>query len=254
MLPVLLSIPHGGVRQPEELRGSVRITDRDLFDDSDPFVIQIYDLGGKVRHVVKTDVARAFVDMNRSLQDMPPHKPDGLVKSATCYGMPIYNSGSEPDESARSLLIKRYYMPYHRDIQRSIREMDVQLCLDCHSMASLAPVVSPDGARHKRPAFCISNWDGRTSSGEMIGILADCVSESFSIDRKDIHVNDPFHGGYITRTYGNNPVPWIQIEMNRNMYVAPPWFDEDSLSVDAARLRELNGWFKDSLDLFFSRV
>ena len=251
---MLLSIPHGGTRQPEELCDHACISDRDLFDDSDPYVIQIYDLGERVQHVIKTDVARAFVDTNRSLQDMPPHKPDGLIKSATCYGMPIYHSGAEPDESLRSLLIKKYYMPYHRKIQRSIREMDIQLCLDCHSMAPLAPVVSPDEIRHRRPAFCISNWDGRTSSGDMISILADCISESFSIDRKDIHVNSPFHGGYITRTYGNNPVPWIQVEMNRSMYVAPPWFDEDTLLVDAAHLQDLNGWFGDSLNLFFSRV
>ena len=239
---------------PEELCDCVCITDRDLFDDSDPYVIQIYDLGRRVQHVVTSDVARTFVDLNRPLHDMPPHNPDGLIKSATCYKKPIYRPGTEPDESLRSLLIKRYYMPYHRQIQRSIREMDIQLCLDCHSMAPHAPDVSPDRTKHERPAFCLSNWDGRTSSDDMIHILADCISESFLIDRKEIHINSPFHGGHITRTYGNNPVPWIQVEMNRNMYAVPPWLDEDSLLVDAARLRKLNGWFGDSLDLFFSRV
>ncbi len=253
-LPALLSIPHGGTATPQELQGRLSITGKDLFDDSDPFVAEIYDLGEMVQHVVKADVARTFVDLNRSLHAMPPQNPDGLIKSATCHQRPIYRTGAEPDESLRSLLVQRYYMPYHREIQRSLRELDVQVCLDCHSMASHAPDVSPDGNKSGRPQFCISNWDGRTSSGEMIHLLADCISESFQVDRKDVSINSPFHGGHITRTYGNNPVPWIQIEMNRGMYLAPPWFDGDSLEMDQTRLQRLNGRFGECLELLFSRV
>ena len=43
-LPILLSIPHGGTQTPLELVGHLSITDRDLFDDSDPFVMELYDL------------------------------------------------------------------------------------------------------------------------------------------------------------------------------------------------------------------
>jgi formiminoglutamase len=93
-LPVLLSIPHGGTRKPEELEGHLSITNKDLFDDSDPFVTELYDLGDKVKRVIKTDIARAFVDLNRSLQDMPPQNPDGLIKSKTCYEKPIYIKGT----------------------------------------------------------------------------------------------------------------------------------------------------------------
>ena len=75
-LPVLLSIPHGGKEIPPELDDHVCITEKDLFDDSDPFVIEIYDLGEKVEGSIMTNVARAFVDLNRSLQDLPPQNPD----------------------------------------------------------------------------------------------------------------------------------------------------------------------------------
>ena len=91
-LPVLLSIPHGGTQRPPELDSHLSITDKDLFDDSDPFVIEIYDLGTKVERVIKTNIARAFVDLNRSLQDLPPQNPDGLIKSSTCYEKPIYKT------------------------------------------------------------------------------------------------------------------------------------------------------------------
>jgi formiminoglutamase len=76
-------------------------------------------------------------------------------------------------------------------------------------MASYAPNISPDGNKKKRSLFCLSNQDGKTSSKEMIILLADCIAESFEIDKSEIKLNDPFHGGYITKTYGNNPIPWI---------------------------------------------
>jgi len=246
-LPILLSIPHGGIKKPIELDGHLSITNKDLFDDSDPFVIELYDLGDKVERVIKTTIARAFVDLNRSLQDMPPNNPDGLIKSSTCYQKPIYTTGKEPDDPLRDLLIELYYLPYHRNIQKSLKELDLQLCLDCHSMASTAPFLSPDKNNSKRPMFCLSNQDGKTSSDEMIEILADCVSESFLVDRNKISLNEPFHGGHITKTYGNNPIPWIQIEMNRSLYLSEPWFDKESLSMDNQRLKDLNNMFENTV-------
>lgn len=252
--PVLLSIPHGGTRKPAELDGHLSITKKDLFDDSDPFVIELYDLGDKVQRVIKTDIARAFVDLNRSKEDMPPDNPDGLIKSMTCYQKPIYTNGKAPDQILCSLLIEMYYVPYHMSIQKSLEELDLQLCLDCHSMASIAPGISPDGNKNPRPKFCLSNNDGQTSSQEMVELLADSISKSYSIDRDEININNPFHGGYITRTYGNRPFPWIQVEMNRDLYLQSPWYDDNSLTVDPNHLQKLNRQFEKSLDLLFSKI
>jgi formiminoglutamase len=121
-------------------------------------------------------------------------------------------------------------------------------------MASIAPKVSPDGNKSKRPMFCISNQDGKTSTSKMIELLSMCISESFEINRKEISLNDPFHGGYITKTYGNNPIPWIQVEMNRDLYLAKSWFDEETLSFDSSRLRDLNKQFENCMNAFFSRI
>lgn len=253
-LPVLLSIPHGGTKKPKEIENILCISHQDQFDDSDPFVIEIYDLGDKVQQVISSKIARAFVDLNRSLQDLPPKNPDGLIKSFTCYQKPIYITGKNPDDSIQEKLIQSYYLPYHRMIQKSLKELDLQLCLDCHSMASTAPNISPDGKNKQRPLFCLSNQNGNTSSSKMIQLLADCISESFQIKRSDIFLNDPFLGGYITKTYGNNPVPWIQIEMNRNLYLREPWFDKNSLTLQKTHSKNLNKKFEKSLNLFFSKV
>jgi len=253
-LPILLSIPHGGTKRPKELEDHLCITNKDQFDDSDPFVIEIYNLENKVERVISSEIARAYIDLNRSPQDLPPQNPDGLIKSTTCYQKKIYIKGREPDDSLTKKLIQLYYLPYHRSIQKSLREIDLQLCLDCHSMASQAPNISPDGKNKERPLFCLSNQNGKTSSNEMIELLADCISESFQINRNQILLNNPFLGGYITKTYGNNPIPWIQIEMNRKLYLTDPWFDKDSLMLKESHSKKLNKQFEESLNLFFSKI
>ncbi|MBC8483143.1 MAG: N-formylglutamate amidohydrolase [Thaumarchaeota archaeon] len=253
-LPILLSIPHGGTQKPIELDGHLSITNKDLFDDSDPFVIELFDLGDKVQRVIKTTIARAFVDLNRALDDMAPKNPDGLIKSKTCYDKPIYTDGKEPDDSLKTMLVELYYHPYHRTIQQSMNDLDLKLCIDCHSMAATPPYFSRAKSKSPRPMFCISNNDGKAASQEMMEMLADSISEGYSIDRQEIFLNDPFHGGHITRTYGNNPLPWIQIEMNRKMYLSEEWFNKENLSIDTSRLQELNKMFENSLILFANKL
>lgn len=253
-LPVAISIPHGGTAIPAELDGRLCISARDILHDADSFAIQLYDLGDGVSRVIKTEIARTFVDLNRSLQDLPPDNPDGIIKTSTFHGRPIYLEGMEPDEYIQRRLMELYYMPYHRAIQRSMMELNLQLCLDCHTMESVAPEISPDTTGKRRPAFCLSNKDGRTSSSEMIELLASCMAESYGVDLTQISINDPFHGGHITDTYGNNPIPWIQVEMNRNLYLTEPWFDAESLSMNHTRLQDLNKQFSDALNIFFARI
>jgi len=252
-IPFLLSIPHGGTKTPAELNEISCIAQKDLFDDSDPFVIELYDLGDRVSRVVKTDIARAFVDLNRAPDDFAPQNPDGLIKSVTCYQKPIYRKGQEPDDTLRNSLIQKYYTPYHDSLQTSMKELDLQFCFDCHTMASVAPNIAPDGNK-KRPSFCISNRDGDSAPNESVELLADCISDCYGVKRNDVSINDPFHGGYITKFHGNNPLPWIQIEMNRDLYLDERWFDKDSLDIDKSRLSDLNKQFEESLKLFHSKL
>lgn len=239
---------------PAELENDVCISKADLFDDIDPYVREIYDIGKSAKKIITASIARTFVDLNRSLQDLPPKNPDGLIKSMTCYQKPIYNPNNHPDQQKISLLIDKYYKTYHREIQKSLKDLDLQLCLDCHSMASKAPSISPDGNEKERPLFCISNQRGKTCSEEMIHLMGDCLKKSFSLNEDDIKFNVPFLGGYITKTYGNKPVPWIQIEMNRKLYLKKPWFDKKTLTIDKSHLSNLNSKFINTLKIFFKSI
>jgi formiminoglutamase len=244
-LPVLLSIPHGGTEVPEELRDRVCITAEDLFDDSDPFTREIYDLGHDVAQVVKADVARAFVDMNRAPDDLPPTNPDGAVKTATCFKRPIYVQGREPDAALTERLIERYHARYHEQLATASGQ-GVKLALDCHSMLSHAPPIGRDYGT-PRPLFCLSNRDGATAPHNVLQELANAVAEAFEIPASEIGLNDPFKGGYITRVHGTGTVPWMQVEMNRSLYLSDPWFRADTLTVYPKRLAELRDRFARAL-------
>jgi N-formylglutamate deformylase len=251
-LPVLLSIPHGGTEIPEELKERICIDPFDLFEDGDAFTREIYHLQNRVTDVVTTDIARAFVDLNRSTDDMPPQNPDGLIKSMTCFQKPIYIQGKEPDNSLTNTLIERYYLPYHSRIREIIKQETILLALDCHSMAAEAPAIAPDaGKKQKRPLLCLGNVHEKSCPGKTVEKLSECFCRAFSLKRSEVSINRPFSGGYITRAYGRNPVPWVQVELNRSLYLASPWFDSSNLQIDKNRLQQLNHQFENALRLFF---
>lgn len=245
-LPILLSIPHGGTRVPEELGDRVCITPEDLFDDGDAFTADIYDVGAGVARVVKAEIARAFVDLNRAPDERPPDHPDGVVKSLTCLNRPIYLPGREPDRTLAERLLARYYAPYHAELREAETDPDLRLALDCHSMLPLAPPISADPGR-SRPLFCLGNREGETAPGELLLELAQALGRAFEVAPAEIGLNEPFRGGYITHTCGGGRLPWIQVEMNRCLYLDHPWFDRATLRVDPGRITELRERFRDAL-------
>ena len=249
--PVLLSIPHGGTGVPEEIRDRVAISAKDQFEDSDAFTQEIYGFGNEVLAQVQSQVARVFVDMNRAEDDRPPQNPDGVVKTQTCHEKTIYLPSKELDDTWTQGLLDTYYFPYHQSITHTLAEhTGLQLALDCHTMEAVAPSIAPDPGQC-RPLICLGNNHGKSCPQKITDRLAACFREGFGLEEKDVVLNRPFAGGYITRTYGEGPLPWVQVEMNRILYLSEPWFDANTLTVEPQRLQELNQRFRNTLLLFF---
>lgn len=251
-LPFLITVPHGGTLIPDEVKTAACITAKDLFDDSDSFTNIIYEASNHIEAEITFDIARAFIDVSRAEGALPPEWTDGVIKNATCYMRPIYKAGHEPDANLVERLLEKYYRPFHTSIKKALADTKIKIALDCHSMAAIAPAIAPDTG--KRPLFNLGDLNGSACDPRVTELLKECFIEAFELEEWDVAINQPFKGGYIARTYGNKPKPWIQIEMNRSLYLSKQWFNSDTLDVETKRLQELNRCFLNVLNGFHKKI
>lgn len=248
-LPVLLSIPHGGIEVPEEIADKVCLDKYELFHNSDACTLELFDHSSGVAEVVSTNISSAIVDVDRAKAALPPKEVDGVFKYKTNQGKMIYCEDFAPDQQLMNRLIENYYEPYHRKIAYRLKEKDVKLAIDCHTMNNIAPSNAED-ANQPRPLISLGNAKGKSCDYEILERLADCIQVTFNIGDMDVAINKPTDGGYITKKYGKNPIPFIYLGINKSLYLQDAYFDADKLTVKQSRIDDLNNRFYDSLKLF----
>ena len=205
--PVIISIPHAGLEVPQEVRKINRLSINQIQDDSDSGASEIYrPLKSEVSALVTTEIARAFVDVNRAETDF---SKDGVIKTHTSFNEEIYNEF--PEKTLIKSLIEKYYRPYHANITRFSK--DLLAGLDCHTMAEIGPLVSPDPGKI-RPEICLGNADG-TCPEIMIRSLSGYFEKYFETR---VSRNIPFRGGYLSRSHSVE-LPWIQVEISRAKFL-----------------------------------
>ncbi len=208
-LPLLLSVPHAGLRVPDEVRGYCRLSADEIREDGDEGAAEIYALADHVQRFETTDIARAIVDLNRAPDD---RRADGVVKTHTCWQVPVYEP--TPPETLFADLLERHYHPYHARL--SGHAGHVPIGIDCHTMAASGPPIGPDPGA-ERPWLCLSNGDG-TCPDAWLASLATCLEAAFE---HPVARNDPFQGGYITRSHAAE-MPWMQLEFSRAPFLSNP--------------------------------
>ena len=260
--PILISIPHSGDIIPPEVADIVDITGKDIFYDGDAFTHEIYDFGKNVDALIKTPIARAIVDVNRASDDRPPENPDGVVKTVTTNGTPVYREGMFPGNDLVKDLLQKYYFPYHKTLENLLENRSIRLAFDCHSMLERSPVTSVCPGE-PRPLICLSNRGNKhglpvrgrepvTCPSEWIRALAESLRRAFA-GEGEVAMNDPFAGGYISRYhYEHSGIPWIQIEINRKLYLNEMYFDSERLKIDQRIIQELRGRIFDAIVRFLT--
>jgi N-formylglutamate deformylase len=243
--PILISIPHGGVRIPPEVRGRIALTPRETLYYSDPYTRVLYNFSDRVSRVVDTPIARAVVDLNRAPTRLPPKYPDGVIKSLTVDGKNVYRESMFPDRALIRELIRRYYFPYHFRLRAIQTIQTIDLALDCHSMLPQTPIMKNNPGK-ERPLFCIGNGGNEkgeplygktvTCPTEWVQALAGTFRDEFGKEGP-VTINTPYPGGFITVFHHRRfHTPWMQIEMNRSIYEPERQGEPDLASLE--RLRE----------------
>ena len=206
-LPLLISVPHAGLKVPVEVKDDNLLTPEQIIKDGDEGAQAIYAIGNEVEAFVTTDIARAYLDMNRSHDD---HRSDGVVKTETIYQEQIYKQPLS--EKIINQLLKNYYFPYHKNLSRL--SQNVILGIDCHTMVAVAPPINDD-AGTVRPYICLSDADG-TCPNEWTQLMASCLETSFGFP---VSINNPFQGGFIIRHHASE-LPWLQLELSRAEFIS----------------------------------
>lgn len=208
-LPLLISVPHAGLRVPPEVDSNCALTPEQIIDDGDGGAAEIYALESHVEAFVTTDTARAIVDMNRAEDD---RRADGVVKTHTCWNVPVYHAA--PTSEVVAQLLARYYRPYHERLVAAAGS-GVRVGIDCHTMAATGPPIGPDPGV-ERPWICLSDGNGTTCPRGWVDELARQLETSFD---HTVSINKPFAGGYITRRHASE-IPWMQLELSRSAFMS----------------------------------
>jgi N-formylglutamate deformylase len=217
-VPVLVSIPHTGVRLTAPVRQRLASAAMAALPMTDWHLHDLYAfLPALGMTTLCARYSRFVIDLNRG-PDARPLYPGrfetGLVPLETFGGEPVFDRPPTAAEIERRAA--RYHAPYHIRLQEILNgfhaAFGMAVLVDAHSVASTANRLH--GALDKD--IYLGDRDGATCRPW----LRDCLLAALAQAGLEVAVNDPYKGGYITDHYGRQQgVEAIQIEMCQRVYM-----------------------------------
>lgn len=247
--PVIFASPHSGRLYPPDFVAAARLDPISLRRSEDSFVDELFaaapDAGAPL---ISATFPRAYCDPNREPWELDPAMfddklPDwvntssarvsaglGTIARVVASGEGIYRTKLRFAEAERR--VRLCWEPFHAELQTLIAATRARfgLCVlvDCHSMPGGGPGGGPGSgqtAPHAangvglppRPDFVIGDAHGTTCAPRITRLIETTLA-GFGFD---VRRNDPYAGGYITRTYGRprEGVHAVQIEIGRQLYM-----------------------------------
>ncbi len=231
---VVFASPHSGDDYLQSFVKSSVLDRHSIRSSEDAFVNVLVDAApGHGAPLLSALVPRAYVDLNRSPDELDPaliegvrrqsHNPRvasglGVIPRVVANGRAIYR-GKMSLARARQR-IADYWQPYHAVLQSLLDEAHQRfgqvILVDCHSM----PHEAMDGiTRHnrQRPEIVLGDRFGAAASGEIV----DLVESAFAAAGLKVARNTPFAGAYVTQAYGrpSRRQHAIQVEIDRSLYM-----------------------------------
>ena len=231
---VVFASPHSGRDYSTAFMRSSILDQLTIRSSEDAFVDELFGSASTFGSpFLSAGMPRAYVDLNRSPDEMDPalirgvrksgHNPRvasglGVVPRVVANGRSIYRGKLDQAEADRR--IDEVWHPYHNALQSLMDQSHARfgqaVLVDCHSMPHEAmDGIARSGAR--RPEVVLGDRFGAAASGDVVDrIEAAFVSAGFVVSR-----NAPFAGAYITQAYGrpSRRQHAVQVEIDRALYM-----------------------------------
>ncbi|WP_082176182.1 N-formylglutamate amidohydrolase [Pseudaestuariivita atlantica] len=234
MSSVVFASPHSGRDYPWSFLRRTVLDERTIRSSEDAFVDRLFECAPQFgAPLLKAGAPRAFVDLNRSADEMDPalvegvrrqaHNPRvasglGVVPRVVAGGRAIYR-GKLPLDEAQARVVD-YWRPYHDQLQALLNEarsyFGEAILIDCHSMPHEAlDGIAATGAQ--RPEIVLGDRFGASADGEIV----DRIEAAFAAAGLHVVRNAPFAGAYSTQAYGrpSKGQHAVQIEIDRAIYM-----------------------------------
>lgn len=236
--PLILSVPHGGQYFPPQFLQNVQSDVNTLRHNEDLFVDELLqDAVDAGIPMLKMEVARSFVDVNRNKLELDPamyfNYPQeqemlfdkhcraglGVIHRINYKRENLYDGLLDYDEVQNRL---RYiYDVYHQQLQKMIeavlKKFGFCLVLDCHSMPSKICSIIDDRSGID---ICLGNLFSQSCPQD----ISDFLAGQFWSKNYNVEFNCPYSGAFITFNYcqPRQKTYTLQLEINRGLYA-----DED---------------------------
>lgn len=231
---VVFASPHSGRDYPNSFLNRTVLDEHTIRTSEDAFVDRLFESATRFgAPLLKAGAPRAFVDMNRSAEELDPaliegirggaHNPRiasglGIIPRVVANGRAIY-SGKMTMIEAKGR-ISGYYDPYHAALQKLLDESHARfgeaILIDCHSMPHEA-VDSVVRAGKPRPEIVLGDRFGASADQRIV----DEIESAFLDAGLKVARNTPFAGAYTTSHYGrpSRRQHAVQIEIDRSLYM-----------------------------------
>lgn len=231
---VVFASPHSGRAYPPAFLSRAEMDETMVRSSEDAFVDDLFAAAPLCgAPLIAAQVPRAYVDLNRSCDELDPalidgvrrgaHNPRvasglGVIPRVVANGRAIHRGKiSMAEAQAR---IDRHWRPYHAGLQTLLDEAHAgfgeAILIDCHSMPHEALDGStPPGGR--RADVVLGDRFGAAAASSVV----ERIEAAFAAAGLRVTRNMPFAGAYVTQHYGrpSRRQHAVQIEIDRALYM-----------------------------------
>ena len=226
--------PHSGREYGRGFQRRSILDEMTIRSSEDAFVDLLFsDAPAQGAPLLAARAPRAFVDLNRSAEELDPALvrgvkrggPNprvsaglGVIPRVVAGGREIYRGKIGLAEAEARL--QDHWFPFHARLQALLDEsralFGTALLVDCHSMPHEA-VESLCKARHEKPEIVVGDRFGAAAGGEIV----ERIETAFRAAGFTVARNMPFAGAFTAQNYGrpSRGQHVVQIEIDRSLYM-----------------------------------